>query len=70
MTIIRRISTRNTATVELFFSIADLRMIEGDLPPRAISLVLEWAFLHRDELLTEWELAGKHEPLFWIKPLE
>jgi hypothetical protein len=46
------------------------RMIEGNLPPRAISLVLEWAFLHRDELLTEWELASKYEPLFWIKPME
>jgi hypothetical protein len=52
------------------FSIADLRMVEGELPSRAISLVLEWALLHRDELAKEWELASSHKPLFWIKPLE
>lgn len=52
------------------FSIEDLRILEGKLPRRVISLVLEWAFLHRDELRREWELAKEHKPLFWIEPLE
>ncbi|RLC80845.1 MAG: DUF4160 domain-containing protein, partial [Chloroflexi bacterium] len=39
------------------FSIADLKLLEGHLPKRIISLVLEWAFEHRDELMENWELA-------------
>jgi hypothetical protein len=29
-------------------------MIEGDLPPKALSLVKEWMSLHKDELLHIW----------------
>jgi hypothetical protein len=39
------------------FSIGDLRIIEGKLPQRVISLVLEWAFLHREELMENWHRA-------------
>lgn len=52
------------------FSIPELQIIEGDLPRRAISLVLEWAFLHRDELMENWLRADQHEHLQAIKPLE
>ena len=52
------------------FSIADLELIEGRLPRRAISLVLEWAFEHRDELMADWELAMARRPLRKIPPLE
>ena len=51
------------------FSIADLKLIEGHLPRRVISLVLEWAFEHRDELTGDWELAMGHKPLRKIEPL-
>lgn len=51
------------------FSIEELRLLEGQLPRRAVSLVLEWAFLHREELKKEWQLARDHKPLFKIKPL-
>ena len=51
------------------FSIADLRLIEGRLPDRIISLVLEWAFAHRDELMVDWELAMAKKPLKKIEPL-
>ena len=51
------------------FSIEDLQMIEGKLPPRVVSLVLEWAFLHRDELIQDWKLAKAKNPLKKIKPL-
>ena len=30
-------------------------VIEGGLPPKALSLVLEWMGLHKDELLEIWE---------------
>lgn len=51
------------------FTISDLRLIEGALPARIISLVLEWAFQHRDELLEDWELAVEKKPLHKIRPL-
>ena len=51
------------------FSIVDLTLIEGSLPNRAISLVLEWAFQHRDELMQDWELAMAKKPLRKIEPL-
>jgi hypothetical protein len=52
------------------FSIEELKIIEGALPRRAISLVLEWAFQHRDELMANWEKAQMKEPLEKIKPLD
>lgn len=51
------------------FSIDDLRLLEGSLPPRVTALVLEWAFLHRSELRENWELAMAKKPLFPIAPL-
>ena len=52
------------------FSIADLKLIEGNLPKRVIALVLEWAFEHRDELKENWKLAMTKKPLRNIPPLE
>jgi hypothetical protein len=52
------------------FSIADLRLLEGRLPPRVTALVLEWAFVHRDALMTDWELAAARKQLMPIAPLE
>jgi len=51
------------------FTISDLRLLEGKLPKRVISLVLEWAFEHRDELQENWEYAQRHEDLKKIDPL-
>ena len=51
------------------FTIADLKLIEGVLPKRIVSLVLEWAFEHRDELMEDWQLAAAGEPLEKISPL-
>lgn len=42
----------------------------GDFPPRALAHVQEWRQLHRVELLRDWELARKREPLNKIEPLE
>ena len=51
------------------FSIKELKMVEGELPQRVTSLVIEWAFLHRDELLEDWSLASEKKPLKPIEPL-
>jgi hypothetical protein len=51
------------------FSIQDLRMTEGKLPPRVVSLVLEWAFVHREELMENWKRVERKEDLQAIEPL-
>jgi hypothetical protein len=45
-------------------------IIEGVLPRRAISLVLEWAFEHREELVENWRRAERRLNLLKINPLE
>ena len=43
------------------FDINTLNMIQGDLPPRAVSLVQEWASLHKAELLEMWTSQKIHK---------
>jgi hypothetical protein len=52
------------------FSIQDLQIIEGGLPRRAVSLVLEWAFQHREELTENWRRVEQREELLRIDPLD
>jgi Domain of unknown function (DUF4160) len=47
----------------------DGHVIAGSLPPRARSLVADWAALHGDELLANWNRARRDEPLEPIEPL-
>lgn len=51
------------------FSIKELKLIGGKLPKRVVLLILEWAFIHREELLKDWDLAINQLPLKKIKPL-
>jgi hypothetical protein len=51
------------------FAIDDLRLLEGSLAPRVTGLVLEWASLHRVELMADWNLAMTKKPLRSIEPL-
>ncbi len=41
------------------FRIDTLEMIEGKIPKNKALLVIQWAFLHREELLEGWETARK-----------
>jgi hypothetical protein len=50
--------------------IATASVLEGKLPRKARSLVLEWAESHREELERNWALARAGEPLEQIPPLE
>ena len=52
------------------FAIEDLRVLEGNLPPRAMALVVEWAAKHHGELMDDWNLAVEKKPLHPIKPLD
>jgi hypothetical protein len=50
--------------------IEQLRVIEGNLPPRVLGLVAERTSLHQDELRSNWLLAAKHVEPHPIQPLE
>jgi hypothetical protein len=50
--------------------INDYSVLHGDLPPKALGLVMEWARLHKDDLLKEWDFASKKQSLFDIAPLK
>ncbi len=50
--------------------ITDLTVLEGYLQPRALGLVMEWAAIHKDELLSDWELAKDKKPLSPVEPLK
>lgn len=47
----------------------DGNVLAGTLPPPALRLVYEWAQLHHDELLANWNRARSYEPLRPIDPL-
>ena len=49
--------------------IRTLGLIAGRLPPRVMGMVAEWASVHQDELLADWERASQLEPLERIDPL-
>jgi hypothetical protein len=50
-------------------SIDTLSVIGGSLPPRVLGLVLEWAALHRTELMELWDRASRQESLHKVPPL-
>ncbi|HEX5836570.1 MAG TPA: DUF4160 domain-containing protein [Anaerolineales bacterium] len=45
-------------------------LISGELPPRVLGMVVEWASQHQDELIELWERAAKNQPLHRIEPLQ
>lgn len=51
-------------------SIQSLSVIQGELRSRALGLVVEWASLHQNELVENWERARQNQPLQDISPLE
>jgi Domain of unknown function (DUF4160) len=55
---------------ECLINILDLSVIQGKIPSRALGMVIEWAALHREELLANWENARNLEPITRILPLQ
>jgi hypothetical protein len=49
--------------------IATLTVIAGNLTPRALGLVMEWAAKHQEELLADWKLAMEGNLPAPIEPL-
>jgi hypothetical protein len=47
-------------------SINNFSLLEGALPPRILGLVMEWAGLHKEELMENWNLlqsSGKYNKI-------
>jgi hypothetical protein len=51
-------------------TIDSLAILGGHLSPRVLGLVVEWASTHRQELMDDWDLARRQQPLKHIAPLE
>jgi hypothetical protein len=45
-------------------------VVTGKFPRRALKAVLDWYSLHKDEIMVDWKLALKDQPLNKITPLE
>lgn len=55
---------------EALYNIATLDVIRGSLPRRAHALVVEWASMHKSELLKNWERCQLPAAVVPIAPLE
>jgi hypothetical protein len=51
------------------FGIADLAMMDGDIPSIVTALVLEWANVHRMELAANWKSLKEDGSFKRIEPL-
>ena len=45
-------------------------VVKGEMPGRALRMILEWLDDHRPELMEKWELAQNGSPLKKIEPLK
>ena len=55
---------------EVLVSIRDIEVLDGNLPPKQLKMLLGWAAFHQEELLENWALAEKNQELFPIAPLK
>ena len=54
---------------EATIAINSLQPIHGELPSRALSMIQEWATMHREELLEDWRLCRENTKPSKIEPL-
>jgi hypothetical protein len=47
-----------------------IAILESNLPRRAISMVVEWATLHQNELMANWQRLREDQPAEKIPPLD
>jgi hypothetical protein len=49
--------------------IKNLMVLEGKLPARVLGIAMEWAELHKEELLADWNLIQEGKKYNKIQPL-
>ncbi|MFM9965069.1 MAG: DUF4160 domain-containing protein [Planctomycetaceae bacterium] len=50
--------------------ITPISLLEGQLPRRALGLVVEWAVERQRQLTENWDLMRNDQPPNWIDPLD
>lgn len=55
---------------EIQVSINPISILNGQLPRRAESMVIEWAALYQAELMENWERLQRSEGTYRLPPLE
>jgi hypothetical protein len=58
------------ANFEAIYQIPDGEVLEGNLPTNKHKLILAWIEIHRENLMADWNLAVKGNPVFRIDPLK
>jgi hypothetical protein len=53
----------------IIIAIESSEILEGELPPAKLKLVLAWLEIHREDLLADWNLAVQGQQVFQIDPL-
>ena len=54
---------------EVLIDIQTLEIMEGSIPRRAVTMVIDWTLAHRGELLQDWELCQRRQHPRKIEPL-
>ncbi|MDR0551364.1 MAG: DUF4160 domain-containing protein [Spirochaetaceae bacterium] len=54
---------------EALIAINDFTVLKGSLPSRVLGLAIEWANLHKKELMDNWNIVQKDGKFFKIEPL-
>lgn len=54
---------------EAVISIPHGKLLDRELPPAKMRLVLAWIEIHKDELMADWDLAVSGQQPFKIDPL-
>ncbi|MGD9521592.1 MULTISPECIES: DUF4160 domain-containing protein [Tepidiphilus] len=55
---------------EAVVSIPEGELLEGSLPPKKLRILQAWIAIHEEELMADWALATRGEPVFPIDPLK
>ena len=55
---------------EVVVDILTLTVFGGQMAPRAMGMVIEWASLHREALLDLWQRAASRQSLYKVPALE
>jgi len=54
---------------EAVVAIPDGKVLEGSIKGSKMKLVQAWIEIHKEDLMTDWDLAVNGQPVFNIEPL-
>jgi hypothetical protein len=54
---------------EVVIGIPEGDVLEGNLPPSKMRLLIAWVEIHKNELMEDWKRASRGQPISKIEPL-